>query len=281
MRVLAVLFGVGTAMGIAAGVSAAPNESRIQLVQAQDAGTQSGAGAGAGQRGSAGNREGGAAARGGSQQRGAETRQPGDGSATVRSEATRTSRTTVRERAGGTRVSVQGGTRRVVGARAATGDDAVVIRRKRARGYVYSGPSTTVIRKKRYVHYREPSSAVIIKKRRPAVAVEGVSTRTSVRSRTSTTVRELQHDARERPRRCRRSRAVVRRRECRRARWRAGRPRRSARNQRPVRRRRRLTKLRQRRGGRQPLAWLWPSGSRGGILPARELRLCRPQSVNG
>jgi hypothetical protein len=34
-----------------------------------------------------------------------------------------------------------------------------------------------VIRKKRYLHYREPSSAVVIQKRRPAVAVEGVSTR--------------------------------------------------------------------------------------------------------
>ena len=55
--------------------------------------------------------------------------------------------------------------------RATTGDDAFVIRRKRARGVVYSGPSTTVIKKKRYVHYREPSHAVIIKKRRPAIAV--------------------------------------------------------------------------------------------------------------
>ena len=44
MRVLAVLFGVGTAVGIAASVSAAPNESSVQLAQAQDAGTQSGAG---------------------------------------------------------------------------------------------------------------------------------------------------------------------------------------------------------------------------------------------
>jgi hypothetical protein len=188
IRVLAVLFGVGTAVGIAASVSAAPNESSVQLAQAQDASTQSGAGAS--QRGNTGNRQGGTTVTGGSQERGAATRQSGDSSATVRSETTRTSRTTVRERAGGTRVSVHGGTRRVVGVRATTGDDAVVIRRKRARGHVYSGPSTTVIRKKRYVHYREPSSAVIIKKRRPAVAVEGVSTRTSVRSRTSTTVRD-------------------------------------------------------------------------------------------
>ena len=190
MKVLAVLFGMGTAVGIAASVSAAPNESSVQLAQAQNASTQSGVGAGASQRGNTGNRQGGATVTGGSQERGAATRQSGDSSATVRSETTRTNRTTVRERAGGTRVSVHGGTRRVVGVRATTGDDAVVIRRKRARGHVYSGPSTTVIRKKRYVHYREPSSAVIIKKRRPAVAVEGVSTGTSVRSRTSTTVRD-------------------------------------------------------------------------------------------
>jgi hypothetical protein len=194
MRVLAILLGVGTAVGIAAGVSPAPAASSIQLAQAQDSGAPSGAGAGASQRGSAGNREGGnreggAAATGGSQERGAATRPSGDPSATTRSETKRTSRTTVRERAGGTRVSVHGSTRRVVGVRAAAGDDAVVIRRKRARGYVYSEPSTTVIRKKRYVHYREPSSTVVIKKRRPAVAVEGVSTRTTVRSQTSTTVR--------------------------------------------------------------------------------------------
>ena len=103
----------------------------------------------------------------------------------MRSDTNRTSRTTVRERAGGTRVSVHGGARRVVGVRTAAADDAVVIRHKRARNYVYSEPSTTVIRKKRYVHYR----TVAIKKRRPAVAVEGVSTRTTVRSQTSTTVR--------------------------------------------------------------------------------------------
>jgi hypothetical protein len=166
MRVLAILLGVGTAVGIAAGVSPAPAASSIQLAQAQDSGAPSGAGAGASQRGSAGNREGGAAATGGSQERGAATRPSGDRSATTQSETKRTSRTTVRERAGGTRVSVHGSTRRVVGVRAAAGDDAVVIRRKRARGYVYSEPSTTVIRKKRYVHYREPSSTVVIKKRR-------------------------------------------------------------------------------------------------------------------
>src|SRR6185437_11871908 len=104
-------------------------------------------------------------AAGGSQDRVAAMRRSGDGSTAVRSETNRTSRTTVRERAGGTRVSIHGGTRRVIGVRAAAGDDAVVIRRKRARGYVYTGPSTTVIRKKRYVHYRDPANTVIIKKR--------------------------------------------------------------------------------------------------------------------
>jgi len=65
-------------------------------------------------------------------------------------------------------------------------DDAVVIRRKKARRYIYSEPTTTVIRKKRYVSYSHPSTAVIVKKRRAGIAVDsGVSTRTTVRSRTS------------------------------------------------------------------------------------------------
>src|SRR5215218_2594080 len=40
------------------------------------------------------------------------------------------------------------------------------------------------------MHYREPSRAVIINKRRPALAVKGGSTRTTVRNQTSTTVRD-------------------------------------------------------------------------------------------
>lgn len=51
-----------------------------------------------------------------------------------------------------------------------------------------------VKKKKRYVTYRTdrgPSSTVIVKKRRPNIAVDsGVTTRTSVRSKTSTSVRE-------------------------------------------------------------------------------------------
>jgi hypothetical protein len=111
--------------------------ARIQLAQAQGSGTQAGTGAGASQRGSVGTREGGGSTSGASQERGTATRQSGDGSVKAGTETTRTSRTTVRERAGGSRVSVHGGTRRVGGVRASTGDDAVVIRRKRARGYVY------------------------------------------------------------------------------------------------------------------------------------------------
>jgi hypothetical protein len=110
MRVLAILFGVRTAVSIVAGVSAAPAQSGIQLAQAQDSGALSEAGASASQRGSAGNREGGAAASGSSPERGAGVRQSRDGSATVRS-AKRTSDTTVRERAGITRTTVRGGTR--------------------------------------------------------------------------------------------------------------------------------------------------------------------------
>ena len=92
MRALAILFGVGTAVGIVAGVSAAPVES-LQLAQAQQSGAQSGTGTGASQRGSAGTREGGAAAAGASQERGAAARQSGDGSTTARSETTRASST--------------------------------------------------------------------------------------------------------------------------------------------------------------------------------------------
>ena len=111
MRVLAILFGVRTAVSIVAGVSAAPAQSGIQRAQAQDSGALSEAGASASQRGSAGNREGGAAASGSSPERGAGVRQSRDGSATVRSETKRTSDTTVRERAGITRTTVRGGTR--------------------------------------------------------------------------------------------------------------------------------------------------------------------------
>src|SRR4051794_33480385 len=104
MKLLAILFGVGTAVSVVAGVSAVSAESGIRLAQAQ--GAQAGAGPGATQRGNAGAREGDAAASGASQERGAATRESGDGSSTARTETTRASRTTVRERSGDTRVSV-------------------------------------------------------------------------------------------------------------------------------------------------------------------------------
>ena len=55
------------------------------------------------------------------------------------------------------RFAGRGGSRTAVGVRTVARDDAVIIKRKKARRYVYSEPSTTVIRKKkRYVHYSEP-----------------------------------------------------------------------------------------------------------------------------
>src|SRR5262249_56136263 len=73
------------------------------------------------------------------------------------------------------------------GVRAGGSEAPVTNRRKTPRHYVYGEASTTMVKKRRYTRYHEPSSAVIIKKRHAGVAVDnGVSTRTSVRSRTST-----------------------------------------------------------------------------------------------
>src|SRR5262249_20015629 len=112
----------------------------------------------------------------------AATRQSGGGQATVGTGTQSTSRTTVRERSG---VAV-GGSRRTVGVRSDVSDDSVIVKRKKR--YIASGP--TVIKKnKRYTTYREPSSTVVINKRRSGVAVDsGVSTRSTVRSGSSTTV---------------------------------------------------------------------------------------------
>jgi hypothetical protein len=105
----------------------------------------------------------------------------------MRGEAQGSSRTAVRARSGGDRVAAHGRGHTTVGMRSAASDDAVIIKRKKARRYVYGEPSATIIKKRRYTRYHEPSSAVIIKKRHAGVAVDnGVSTRTSVRSRTST-----------------------------------------------------------------------------------------------
>jgi len=84
-------------------------------------------------------------------------------------------------------MAVHGRGHTTVGMRSAASDDAVIIKRKKARRYVYSEPSTVIVKKRRYARYHEPSRAVIVKKRHAGVAVDnGVSTRTSVRSRTST-----------------------------------------------------------------------------------------------
>jgi hypothetical protein len=177
MRSLTFILGAAAAIGMVAAVSAKPAPDRIQLAQAQE--SQSGAS----QRSSTGNREGGAATTRSSQSSGAAA--GGGGRATMRSEGKGTSRTSVRTRSEGARVSVRGSRTRV-GVRTAVRDEGVIVHRKKARRYVYSEPAraTVIKKKKRYVSYREPSS-VVVKKRRAGVAVsEGVSTRTSVRSRT-------------------------------------------------------------------------------------------------
>ena len=170
---IAMLLGVGTAIDCRRRRSAAPAESGMELAPAQDSGAPSGAGAGASQRGDAGNRDGGAAATGGSQG-GRATRPSGDGSARVRAIPI--------ERAAPPFVSVPAALAWFRPRRCPPGDrraGAASGRRSRrdpaqaGARLCYSKPSTTVIRKKRYVHYREPSSTVVIKKRRPAVAVEG------------------------------------------------------------------------------------------------------------
>ena len=139
MRVLALVLGTVAAVGFTAAVSAGQARDHIQFAQAQNTGAQQGAGTGATQQGSSGNRSGGAAATPSSE---------GGGRATVRTETGGTTRTTVRERSEGARVSVQGGGRRTVGVRSAVTDSTVGIMRKKAARYVHSAPST-VIKKKR------------------------------------------------------------------------------------------------------------------------------------
>jgi hypothetical protein len=188
MRPIAIVLGVAAVIGFAASGSAEPGRDRIQLAQAQESGGQPGAAKGANESGGAANRDSGGATTRGSQGGGSVAGAAASGDrATVKQETQGTNRTSVRTRSEGARVSVRGGSRTAVGVRSVARDDAVIIKRKKARRYVYSEPSTTVIRKKkRYVHYSEPSRTVVIKKRRPGVAIDtGVSTRTTVRSRTS------------------------------------------------------------------------------------------------
>src|SRR5262249_20688493 len=86
----------------------------------------------------------------------AASRNSSGGQAATNNQMKGSSRTTMRERSGGARVSVHGRGRTAVGVRSAGGDD-VIIHRRHARHYVYGEPSTTVIRKRRYTHYREPA----------------------------------------------------------------------------------------------------------------------------
>jgi hypothetical protein len=167
-----------------AAVSAKPAPDRIQLAQAQQSDTQSGTS----QRQSTGNRGSGAATQQSSQGGGAAA-SGGGNRATMRGEARGTSRTSVRARSEGARVSVHGSRTRV-GVRTAARDEDVVVRRHPARRFVSDEPArATVIKKRRHiVSYREPSS-IVVRHRRAGVAVNtGVSTRTNVRSRSGTTV---------------------------------------------------------------------------------------------
>jgi hypothetical protein len=185
MRTLAMILGAAAVIAVAAPVAADPATGRLQLAQAQDSGSQSGASTGARQQGSSGMSQQGS---GGQREGGsATTRQSSGGGAAVNQTQRSSSRTSVRERSEG--VAVRGGSRTTVGVRSGASDD-VIVHRKKARRYVYSEPSTTVVKKKkRFVRYHEEPSSVVIHKRRAGVAVDsGVSTRTSVRSRTSTAV---------------------------------------------------------------------------------------------
>jgi len=142
MRSLTFILGAAAAIGMAAAISAAPAQDRVQLAQAQPSGTQSDTGAGANQRGNAGNRQGGGAtgqtSQGGKASGG---KASGGDRASVRTEGT--SRTSVREHSEGSRVSVHGG-RSHVGVRTAERDDAVVVKRKKARRYVYDEPALVI-----------------------------------------------------------------------------------------------------------------------------------------
>src|SRR6516164_9601680 len=139
MRTVAIILGAAAAIAVAAPASADPAAGRVQLAQAQDA--QSGSGMGASQQGSSGNRNSGAAARRNSQGGGAASRESNGGRTTMRGETQGSSRTTVRARSGGDRMAVHGRGHTTVGVRSAASDDAVIIKRKKARRYVYGEPS--------------------------------------------------------------------------------------------------------------------------------------------
>src|SRR5262249_39612489 len=196
MRILAVILGAAAAFAVAAPVAADPAIGGAKLAQAQDSGSQSGSSMGARQQGSSGasqkqgssgmsqqgssgmNRQGHARQRG---RRNAASRETSGGGAAMGTQNRGSSRTTVRERSGGGRTAIHGGSHTTVGVGSRASND-VVVRRNRYRRHIYAEPSTTVIRKRRYVRgYHEPSS-VIIHKRRPGVVIGGgTSTLTTVR----------------------------------------------------------------------------------------------------
>src|SRR5262249_24919996 len=188
MRILAVILGAAAAFAVAAPVAADPAIGGAKLAQAQDSGSQSGSSMGARQQGSSAagerqgssgmNQQGNAGQRGG---RNAASRETSGGGAAMGTQNRGSSRTTVRERSGGGRTAIHGGSHTTVGVGSRASDD-VVIRRNKYRRHIYAEPSTTVIRKRRYVRgYHEPSS-VIIHKRRPGVVIGGgTSTLTTVR----------------------------------------------------------------------------------------------------
>src|SRR5262245_34733157 len=127
------------------------------------------------------NQQGNAGQRGGN----AASRESSGGGAAMGSRTQGGSRTSVTERSGGARTTIRGGSRTTVGVGSSARED-IVVRRNKYRRHIYAEPSTTVIKKRRYVRgYREPSS-VVIHKRRPGVVVGGgTSTRTTVRGGTT------------------------------------------------------------------------------------------------
>ena len=159
MRPVALVLGAAAVIGFAAAGSAEQSRDRLQLAQAQDSGGQTGAATGGNarggaatngnERGGAANRDSGGAATRGSQGGGSATGATTGERATVRQETQSTNRTTVRNRSDGARVTVRGGSRTAVGVRSVARDDAVIIKRKKARRHDYSEPSATVIRKKK------------------------------------------------------------------------------------------------------------------------------------
>jgi hypothetical protein len=217
MKTLAL--GLAAALGLALPAIADTTARNVQLAQAtQDSGAQSGGGTAGTQKsggGTAGTQKsgGGAAA---TQRSGDNAQSSGTAGATRqvegRREGSRTNiRANVRIGGDGDRVRSRTTTTHRFGVRSRVGSsDDVVIRRKNARRYVYSEPSSVTIKKKkkarRYVYsepssvivkrkkvrryvYDEPSSTTVIRNRRPGVNVGvGVSTRTSVRERAGASV---------------------------------------------------------------------------------------------